>query len=327
MRWPWQKQTVQDLRCLGIELHQGRGFAVLRDGGTIRECFRPQPGEQGLDGLAAWIRHQALDGVATVLSLDALDYELHLVEAPAVSDDELGDALRFRMRDLLPQGTEQKVIQGFRMPADAYRQRLEMAFAVVIDHRRIKELVRWCKHQQLALSSITIPELSLLHLVAEMEPETAVGVLRLDADDGMIYLYRDGGLYLSRRLNIGTRALGLTSAVEDELSLESDSRIEALALDIQRSLDYFDSQLGMGVVGQLWVLVPDDADVSTLLPELERSVNIPVRSLLLDNLFHHHADNANTDEQALTASLAIALGNALSFEHNSTAMPVAGKVA
>lgn len=321
MRWPWQKKSLQDSRCLGIELHQGRGFAVLREADVVRECYRPADTEQGLDGLAAWVGRQQLQGVPVVLSLDALDYELHLVEAPAVNDDELGDALRFRMRDLLPQGSEQKIIQGFRMPADAYRRRLEMAFAVVVDHRRIKELVRWCKHQQLQLHSIIIPELSLLHLVAEMEPETAVGVLRLDADDGMIYLYRDGGLYLSRRLNTGTRALGLASAGEGELSLETDSRVDALALDIQRSLDYFDSQLGMGIVGQLWVLVPDNADVSELLPELERSVNIPVRSLLLESAF------SNSGQETLTASLAIALGNALSFEQNDAALPVAGKVA
>lgn len=321
MRWPWQKQSLQDSRCLGIELHQGKGFAVLREAGIVRNCYRPQSGEDGLDGLAAWIRQHALTDVTTVLSLDTLDYELHLLEAPAVSDEELGDALRFRMRDLLPQGAEQKVIQGFRLPADAYRRRLDMAFAAVIDHRRIKELVRWCKQQQLALHSITIPELSLLHLVAQVEPETAVGVLRLDADDGMIYLYRDGGLYLSRRLNIGTHALGVASVSEGELSLETDSRIDALALDIQRSLDYFDSQLGMGIVGQLWVLVPDDTDVSELLPALERSVNIPVRSLLLESFC------GSRSQETLTASLAVALGNALSFEHEAPALTVSGKVA
>lgn len=320
MRWPWQKKSLQDSRCLGIELHQGKGFAVLREAGVVRECYRPAETDQGLDGLAAWVGRQQLQGVPVVLSLDALDYELHLVEAPAVSDDELGDALRFRMRDLLPQGSEQKIIQGFRMPADAYRRRLEMAFAVVVDHRRIKELVRWCEQQELALHSITIPELSLLHLVAEVAPETAVGVLRLDAEDGMIYLYRDGGLYLSRRLNTGTQSLGVHAVAEGGLSLESDSRIDALALDIQRSLDYFDSQLGMGMVGQIWVLVPDNADVSELLPELERSVNIPVRSLLLDSVARQQGG------EDLTASLAIALGNALLIEQGRAAT-AAGKVA
>ncbi|UXD86553.1 hypothetical protein [Thalassolituus hydrocarboniclasticus] len=320
MRWPWQKKSLQDSRCLGIELHQGKGFAVLREAGVVRECYRPAETDQGLDGLATWIAAQQLRGVSTVLSLDALDYELHLVEAPAVSDDELADALRFRMRDLLPQGAEKKVIQGFRLPADAYRRRLEMAFAAVIDHRRVKDLVRWCEQQELALHSITIPELSLLHLVAEVAPETAVGVLRLDAEDGMIYLYRDGGLYLSRRLNTGTQSLGGHAVAEGGFSLESDSRIDALALDIQRSLDYFDSQLGMGMVGQIWVLVPDNADVSELLPELERSVNIPVRSLLLDSVARQQGG------EDLTASLAIALGNALLIEQGRAAT-AAGKVA
>jgi MSHA biogenesis protein MshI len=96
--------------------------------------------------------------------------------------------------------------------------------------------------------------------------------------------------------------------------------MDALALDIQRSLDYFDSQLGMGMVGQLWVLVPDNADVSELLPELERSVNLPVRSLLLDSVARQQGG------EDLTASLAIALGNALLIEQ-SEAVAAAGKVA
>ena len=114
--------------------------------------------------------------------------------------------------------------------------------------------------------------------------------------------------YLSRRLNIGAAALCVQEAAEGELSLSTDSQVDALALEIQRSLDYFDSQIGMGVVSEIWVLAPDGMDVSDALPQLETSVNTPVRLL---NPSRYHSEMQTVE---MTASLALALANALTAQ-------------
>jgi len=309
MRWPWQKQKSDRSRCLGIEVHNGQAFAVLRDQSGVIEQYIPEAEEQGLEALSSWIEQHQLQGVGVTISLDHRDYELHLVEAPAVPDEELSDALRFRMKDLVSQPIETKVVQAFRLPADAYRGRMDMAFAAAIDKTRVKEVVDWCEQNQLQLSEITIPELSILHLVAEMEPETSVGVLRIDQTEGVLYLFQDGGLYLTRPLAVGTNDLGLNQNVEGELTLETESRMEKLALELQRSMDYFESQLGMGTVGQIWVLMPDSIEIDDALPELEQAVNTPISTLSLDSSF-----NRTQPMVPLTASLATALGGSLSYE-------------
>ena len=309
MGWPWQKLTGSkqhpDSRCVGIELHRGRAFAVLWSGNAVTSCYTPAEDEQGMAGLEAWLNAQQLLGLPVVISLDTLDYELHLVEAPPVPDNELADALRFRMRDLIALPPDEAQVQAFRMPADAYRGRMDMVFAAVVARPVIRQLVHWCRSMELSLDSITIPELSILSLVATLAPETAVGVLRLDDNDGVIYLYRDGGLYLTRRLNLGTQAL-LPATADTELTAEHSNQVEALALEVQRSLDFFDSQLGMGMVGEIWVLSPDASDIHDVLPELEKQVNVAVRSFSPGSLF-------TCADRPLTASLATALGNALTF--------------
>lgn len=289
--------------CIGIEFHRSRAYAVLNTAQGVTLCYSPDENEQGLSGLEKWLLANQLTGLPVVISLDTLDYQLHLVEAPKVADDELSDALRFRLRDLLPAGRDDLMVRGFRLPGDAYRGRMDMAFAAVVEKNVIRELVSWCRRQQLELAGITIPELSLLNLLAEYEPESAVGVLRMDEGEGVIYLYREGALYVTRRLNIGVKAF---APADSGLSfaLDTSASTDALALEVQRSLDYFDSQLGMGMVSQIWVLTPDGDDISATLPALEKAINTEVRPLVPEGTDHG-------DKRPLTASLAIALGNAL----------------
>lgn len=313
MGWLFQRKQrgSSDCRCLGVELHHGRPFAVLTENRQVVHSYQPQPDEIGLDGLSQWLADKKSEGTPVVISLDDQSYQLHLVEAPPVADAELTDALRFRMRDLIPAESSDAILQAFRLPQDAYRGRMDMVFAAVAERAVIKDLVRWARRQELDLRSITIPELSVLNLVAEFQPESAIGVLRLDDTEGMMYLLREGAVYLSRRLNIGAQALKVPDVADGELSLSTDSQIDTLALDIQRSLDYFDSQIGMGVVSEIWVLAPDGADINEALPLLERSVNTPVRLL--------NPSRYNRDQQAteLTASLALALGNAFSLQQEA----------
>ncbi|MAD47122.1 MAG: hypothetical protein CMI02_12920 [Oceanospirillaceae bacterium] len=305
-----------DQRCLGIELHNSQAFAVYSDQGGVRLCYTPKEGEQGMAGLEQWIADNRLSELPVVISLDSLDYELHLLEAPAVADDELSAALQFRIRDIISRPVSDVIVQGFRLPSDAYRGRMDMAFAVVAEREVVRQLVSWCERLELTLELITVPELSLLNLLADYAPDGSIGVLRLDASDGMIYLYREGALYLARHLHTGaevlSRAAAAMPAVEDGLTLATDhSDIDAVALELQRSLDFFDSQQGMGMVSEIWVLHPDEADISAVLPVLEASINVSVRHFALPVSAAPGAPSDEQEQATLTASLAAAYGGIL----------------
>ena len=175
-----------------------------------------------------------------------------------VAPEELTDALSFRIDELVGAPAADKVLQAFPLPGDAYRGRMSMAFAAITDRAYLQEIVEFCRDSNLQLEQIIINELAVLNLLASIEPEDSVAVVRLEGNSGVIYLYRDGALYFTRQISLGTDDLGLSSLNVEEggLSMQPNSRIDVF-FELQRSMDYFESQLGLGAVSQLWMLKSD----------------------------------------------------------------------
>ena len=71
-------------------------------------------------------------------------------------------------------------------------------------------------------------------------------LLTLTSDKGLLSVYHDTDLCVSREFMIGIDQLELASS-------DDESIFDALLLEIQRSLDYFESFYGMGTVTKLRV--------------------------------------------------------------------------
>lgn len=314
LSWLHTKKTAQG--CLGVELNHGRAWAVHRTDRGVISSYLPSEEDEGLASLGEWIKDRKLTGLPVVVCLDATRYELQLVESPMVPPEELTDALSFRLAELISDGAGvgDKVLQAFPLPGDAYRGRMTMAFAAITERSYLKEIVAFCREYELKLDQIIINELSTLNLLASVEPEDSVAVLRLEAEAGVIYLYRAGALYFTRQISLGTDDLGLSSlnVSEGGMMMQPNSRIDVLALELQRSMDYFESQLGLGAISQLWVMKPDFIDVTDALSEIEDRINTPVRLMSLESAF-----NRQEDDVPITASLAMALGGALGYDLGS----------
>ena len=310
----WLKPKKLAQGCLGIEMNHGRVWAVHRTDRGVIASYTPADDVDplnALDNLGEWIRENNLEGIPAVVCLDAGRYELQLVEAPPVPPEELSDALSFRIGELVSESAGDKVLQAFPLPSDAYRGRMTMAFAAITERSYLRQIVQFCRDYGLDLKQIQINELAALNLLASIEPEASVAVLRMEDTTGIIYLYREGALYFTRQISLGTDDLGLSelNVTEGGLSMQTSSRIDVLALELQRSMDYFESQLGLGAISQLWVMKPDFVDVTDALGEIEERINTPVRLLSLEGSY-----NRQDDDLPLTASLAMALGGALGYE-------------
>lgn len=284
MGWPWQSTTKAHERRLGISCGGQRYAAVCWQEG-VDPLFFPVSAEEDASAAAllAWLQQSRLETLDINWLAEADDYDLQLVEAPDVSDQELAAAVRFGLGDLARQPLEALVVDAFRLPADAYRGRSSVAMAVMARRDRVKACVDWCRQHQLNLSQILIPELALLNLLRLVEPETSIGILMLQEHQGRLNLYHNDALYLSRHLPIGRRDLGDTVVTVTEPGLrliaDADNAIERLLLELQRSLDYYDSQVGMGQVGQLWLLPVAGLDVTSLVEQLEDVMKVPWRVL------------------------------------------------
>lgn len=314
MNLPWLKKRNRLRGCIGIEQHNGQNWAVLRTPRGVEKSYHPNEGEQGFEGLAEWLREEQLTELPVIACLDVGKYDLHLIEAPPVPEEELSDALGFRIAELTGGSAEGKILQAFPLPGDIYQGRMSMAYAAITDHDYINELVGFCRDNGLQLKHISINELSVLNLLAHTEQPNNVAVLRLEAHSGIVYIYRNGAFYFARQISLGTEDLNQPKDTESSdgsgfTIAPVNNRLDVLALELQRSMDYFESQLGLGAVDQLWVMRPDYTDITETLLDLEEYLNTPVGALSLESHF-----NRQDEEQPLTASLAMALGGALSYE-------------
>ncbi len=76
--------------------------------------------------------------------------------------------------------------------------------------------------------------------------EQNLAILSLADSNGLLNIYHDGDMYVSRDFKIGIEQLAGVSS-------EDESVFDSLLLEIQRSLDYFESYFGMGAVTHLQI--------------------------------------------------------------------------
>lgn len=365
LRWPFS--ATQHKQWVGISLSLLAPSAVIYSHEGIVDSITYNQ-EQGIKALELWLKKHVSPKTPAVLVLDESDYELLLVEAPNVPDEELTAALEYRIGDLLNQPIEETAIQAVRLPSDAYRGRMSMAYVVATPNSTIKDKVRWATDNNLDLEIITVPEFSLLNILSTSDIKHGIALLELTPSYGIIRLYQDGALYLTRQVEVGLDALNIQNDIDpnsrdinnrvddveplllDEVSLgdetfeeaigsdleleendleesldfEPDSYVgfspkskvnkeqaENLVLEVQRSLDYYESQLGMGQITQLWVMAGDvdltylvEAVQPILTAHIEQPNVVEKIKLLTDINIPNSEDNMNNSIMALGGALA-----------------------
>ena len=69
------------------------------------------------------VSERALQGLPANVLLHPSEYQMFLLEAPEVPPQELRDAMRWRIKDMISQSLDDVVIDCFALPEDAYRGR------------------------------------------------------------------------------------------------------------------------------------------------------------------------------------------------------------
>lgn len=239
------------------------------------------------------INQNGLQGSQALIVLPEFCYQLHLVERPEVPDEELADALRWRIKDMISFDIENAVIDYIELPEDAYRGRSRMVYAVAAMREEIEKRVDWCENIGLTPSIVDVPELALLNLTEDLaDSEAGLAVFFLGDDNSSINLLSDASLYFTRQLSYNKTA-----------PVESAS---AAVLELQRSLDYYESQVGKPPCFRLLVM-PLQGDESPLMNELRNNLQLDIHSLNLNNLVESRDELPETLQQSVTIAVAAAL--------------------
>ncbi len=258
---------------VGIELSEQELYLAVRDVvGALRQVKvlnRDEAGDERAwsERVRDWAeKHHLLNSTCNVV-LAAEHYQLLLVEAPDVPDEEMREAVKWRIKELIAIPVEDAVIDVFALPADASRAGKKMVYVVVAERSRVLDIIAMVQASGLRLNAIDTEVLALRNLLIGSEETRAIAVVRLRQGSGEVSIFRDANLYLSRHFQLAYNA-----------GLLDDIPADALALEVQRSFDYFERQMGQAPPSILY-LCGEGVAPEKLSDELRRSFTCPAEIL------------------------------------------------
>ena len=299
------RKKIQPKAVLGVSITpHGAAWCVLESGAMTAQSTLEGSFKQPADALAALFQQQAPPALPCHISLSHHFYQMLLVDSPNVPDAELREAVKWRLKDLITQPIDKMVVDVFRLPADAYRGRMNMLYAALIEQARIGALVELCERHGLTLDSIGVAELALAQISRQLTgvENRGVALLFLTGNDGSINLAENGFLYLTRTLEM--QAMGGYSGNVDFNQDPTDN----LALDIQRSLDYYESQLGKSGVSRVY-LVSESVEQHHWCDALSQRLPIKAVDFPLAEVVTLKEELNTLQQGLLTPAVGIALGS------------------
>ncbi len=172
--------------------------------------------------------------------LNEKDYELFQIEALNVPDDELVEAIRWKVKDLISYDLEEAEVDVFFQPESGGQK---MLYAAVARKEAIKKRSLIIEQCDLNLVAVDIPELSYRNFIEQTEySDKSVALVVLGLGTGKLIVINRSEVCFTRSF-----PLSYSAGLFDDIP-END-----LILELQRSLDYYEHQLKQEVPSDILV--------------------------------------------------------------------------
>ena len=238
---------------IGVEfLPDGVAIARVRAGrrnpGHILDSeFMPADGQQAqVEALKSWVREHNQQKTPCVCLVAGDDCDVYQVEKPHVEAAEMLQAVTWKVKDLIGYDVANAVVECYPMPLSSKNNQQQVG---VVSAREsvIASYVDSIRACGLNLVALDIHDLVRANLqVVRHSAEQTLAVLSLGHNSGLLSVYHDTDLYVSREFMIGLEQLEQAGGEDTEV-------YDSLLLEIQRSFDYFESYYGIGSVNSLRV--------------------------------------------------------------------------
>ncbi len=218
-------------------------------------------------------------------------YQIHVIDRPKVDDAELLAALPFAIKDLVNIPMNRIHLDYFQLAVQpAGSDKLQV---VVADKAKLSRLAVAQEEAGFTAGVITIEELALVNLLP-IHPRPQMLLWHRPGQALKLLIGVEGQLLLSRQIR-GFNQLDSLTEVELEQGL-----VDALILELQRSIDYLDRQLHQPAIAGLSLLLPLPQQTA-LQRLLESRLEVPVRAMTteqhpMDHWLAHGAALERVDE-------------------------------
>ena len=257
--------------------------------------------------LARLRKELKLDEYRCTTLLKFADYKMHSLDAPNVPANELKNAVRWRMKDILEFPLEQATIDVLDVPVDTNGPaRHHSVYAVAARNDAVERTVKPFNDANVPLEVVDVPALAQRNIAAMFEtPGRGLAMVGFYEDCGKLTITSNGELFLTRRIEIT-----LPQLMEADAERKADL-FDRIALELQRSLDGFDRQYSYVPVSKL-MLAPMPKDVG-LQQYLASNIYVPIEIIDLAGVLDFPAVPA-LKSPARQAQMLEAIGAALRDE-------------
>lgn len=213
-----------------------------------------------------------LQDVPCNMIINSNHYQLVLGEAPKVPQEELAEALRWKIKDLIQFPIADAVITAFLLPEDSLSGGNRLAYAAVAQRNAIVDMIAQAKMAKLKLEAIEIPELAMRNLAQTCcDSQRGIALIHLGRGEGNLLIIRDNKVYLLRHF-----LLAYEAGLRDEIPAE------ALVLELQRSLDYFERQMRQVPPSQV-MIYGENVTSEKITPAIRDSLSVSIELLDIEN--------------------------------------------
>jgi len=264
--------------------HKGYGAAYLDVSNKTKQCQVGSSVGVGqstgsvtdpdfqLDQLKNWIKEEGLGKASCNYVMASDEYQVHLLEAPGLSGEELKQAMSWQVKDLLNYPVSDAVIDVVELPAELNRGDKNMVYVVSVERQIIAKIINDVDALGLNLVSIDICELALGNLVHLLGcDERGEGLVVVKPGSAELSMFRNGQLTM-------TRSFDLPFSAEEGEMLPTD----VLLLELQRTLDYYERQLGQLMPRKIH-LTGGGLSSEVIDPGLYQGLASPIELMSLEN--------------------------------------------
>ena len=275
------KTTHNQMQIIALE--EGELRFIVCHAGQTKKIQISAWGEvrlSGDKGLSQSLRQSHLSRVSNgVLMLGSDDYLFATLEAPRVPVAELGEALRWKAKDLIDYPAEEAIVESIAVPlAPDSSGMAAYAHIAVTRSSQLAEVIQQLDDSGFSASVVDVRETAQRNMANHLLPKNRCqAVLYVGISHCLFTVNFNGALLFSRRIDVSAQQVQAVDHVLRHASLE------ALLLEVQRSLDSVTRRFSFAFVTELQCV--GVIDLSESITFLAQHLEIPTHLLPISQGF------------------------------------------
>jgi MSHA biogenesis protein MshI len=214
--------------------------------------------------ISEYVKANSLEGIRASWILQSSDYTLLPVGNLPVSTQEIPQALKWHVKDRIDFPIIEASIDYFAVPHLNQSSQEDFIYAIVAKKDFLEKTVRLISGTGLEVNIIDVPEFALRNFAGiSLGQQNSIGMIEVNPTRTSLVVIQDNLIYLARQIEWNKK-----------------EGVEKLTSEIQRSLDYYESELGHSPVQHFYI----SPSYQTFFPTLKENLAFNMQDLNWDKL-------------------------------------------